>query len=201
MHSKSKSYKRSQRGGGGADYSVISLLIVCFVGLSIRLFFSAPISETGETGPVFAATCGYGLCAIALFFLIFLQYGLMRSDASGVINKNAGDFLQGLLTSSFSIVSTLGIFMYLIWLYLTYSKQINSGKAADEYYQMANIGTVMIIFQLVVLSKSLLMDNREDKSEDKRKAMITNAVYLLTIINVVFISIMNIILAYFSTDG
>ncbi len=43
--------------------------------------------------------------------------------------------------------------------------------------------------------------NKDDGVSESRKKMVTNAIYLLTVVNVIFIAIMNIILAYFSTDG
>ena len=192
--------KYMQKGGTAPDYSLNSLLFVCFIGMIIRFFFSAPTSVDGASGPVTAAIWGYGLCAIALFFLMFLTYGLIESGSKN-LNQGAGDFIGGMLSSG-SILATLGVFMYIIWLYLTYSTKINTGRVADEFYEMSNISGVAIIFQLCVLTKSLTMIVRKDDGvSESRKKMVMNAIYLLTVVNVIFIAIMNIILAYFSTDG
>jgi len=193
--------KYMQKGGTHPDYSMNSLLFVCFIGMIIRFFFSSPTSVDGASGPVTAAIWGYGLCAIALFFLMFLTYGLMNSKGNN-LTKSAGEFIGTMLTTSGSILATLGVFMYIIWLYLTYSTKINTGRVADEFYEMSNISGVAIIFQLSVLTKSLVMIvNKDDGVSESRKKMVTNAIYLLTVVNVIFIAIMNIILAYFSTDG
>lgn len=56
----------------------------------------------------------------------------------------------------------------------------------------------MIIFQLIVLGKNMISSGKDATA---RTDMISQTVYLLTLINIVFIAIMNIILAYFSTDG
>ena len=132
---------------------------------------------------------------------MFLTYGLMNSKGNN-LTKSAGEFIGTMLTTSGSILATLGVFMYIIWLYLTYSTKINTGRVADEFYEMSNISGVAIIFQLSVLTKSLVMIvNKDDGVSESRKKMVTNAIYLLTVVNVIFIAIMNIILAYFSTDG
>ena len=193
-------FKYLQKGGGidddsKPDYSLNALLIICVIGVVVKLFFASPTSNDGSTGPVSAAIWGYGLCAMAIFFLIFLNYALIQ----GNLDQNDSDFLKTMFTSQGAIVSTLGIFIYIIWMYLTYKIQINKGRVADEFYEMSNISTVMIIFQLIVLAKAVSDASTQGKSG--RNEMLTQTIYLLSLINIVFIAIMNIILAYFSTDG
>ncbi len=192
--------KYIQRGGNPTDepkpdYSLNSLLIICVIGIVVKLFFASPTSKDGETGPVSAAIWGYGLCAMSIFFLIFLTYAISNNN----LQQDDPKFITNMFTSQGAIISTLGIFIYIIWLYLTYKKQINKGRVADEFYEMSNISTVMIIFQLIILAKTLSTSASGDKSG--RNSMLTQTIYLLTLINITFIAIMNIILAYFSTDG
>ena len=103
--------KYMQKGGNddAPNYSLNALLFVCFIGMIIRFFFSAPTSVDGASGPVTAAIWGYGLCAISLFFLMFLTYGLIESGGEN-LDQGAGDFIGGLLSSGFLVMIVL-----LIW--------------------------------------------------------------------------------------
>ena len=184
-----------------ASYSLTNLLVICIVGLVIKLFFSESTSVNGETGPASSTMWGYGISALAIFFMAFINYGLFANQTN--INENSLNFFGGFLHSTLPSFLTLMLLMYLIFLNFKYFKRINQGKVADEYYDMSKMSTVLIFFQIFTLFKYIhSMHHSRNKKEDIAETASSNGsiLYLLSLINVIFIIILNIILQYFSTD-
>jgi hypothetical protein len=91
------------------------------------------------------------------------------------------------------IIATLSILIWIITLNSVYYNKINANKISNEYYQYSNITLVLIIAQLSVLFMSL----QAGPSQSKMKY----TTYFFTILNLIFVGIMNIILKFFTTDG
>jgi len=179
------------------NYSMINLVILCVVGLIIKFCFSEGVSPDGETGPATSTIWGYGISAIAVFFITFINYAIVNSIEDSNFTGNTMEFASKFVGSSLPSIFTLILLMYMIWLNLHYFKLINMGKVADEFYDMSKISNIILFFQIFTLFKYL-------QSLSKNKQDITNdgpIIYLLSLINIIFIIILNIILEYFSTDG
>jgi hypothetical protein len=93
---------------------------------------------------------------------------------------------------------TLLVLIWLITLNVTYFKRINQGKLSDDYNQFSTITTILLIIQLIVLFMFLRDQTSANPSENKTLGYV---VYAITFINVIYISMMNIILKFFTTDG
>lgn len=186
------------------DYTITNLIVICILGLMIKLFFGNSISTDGVSGPASSTMWGYGISALSIFLLSFVNYALYSKDNSNKLNDNTFDFMKGFIQHTLPSILTLLLLMYLIWLNVTYFKRINKGKVAEEYYDMSKMSTVVLFFQIFTLFKSIhsmhkgsTTDGGENESIGKESSII----YLLTLINIIFIIILNIILEYFSTDG
>jgi hypothetical protein len=77
-------------------------------------------------------------------------------------------------------------------------KKINEQKVAPEFYQFSIITTILIIGQLFTLFKPLLITQTDAKGGQNKMQYAT---YIFAVFNMIFVGIMNIILALFSTDG
>jgi len=184
-----------------ASYSLTNLLVICIVGLVIKLFFSENTSVNGETGPASSTMWGYGISALSIFFMAFINYGLFSKKTD--IEQGSLNFLGGFMHSTLPSFLTLLLLMYLIYLNFRYFKKINQGKVASEYYDMSKMSTVLIFFQIFTLFKyiySMHKANSKDAEIADSASSNGSILYLLSLINVVFIIILNIILQYFSTD-
>ena len=180
-----------------ANYSVVNLVILCMVGLIIKLCFSEAESIDGETGPAKSTIWGYGIASISVFFMTFINYALsVKSNTSNDYKADSLKFTGKFVGTSLPSVFTLIILIYLIWLNFHYFTNINSGKVADEYYDMSKLSNILLFFQIFTLFKYLHTLNK-GKNETNDGAI----VYLLSLLNIVFIIILNIILEFFSTDG
>jgi len=187
-----------------ANYTLTNLVVICIIGLVIKLFFGSSTTKDGESGPASSTIWGYGISALAIFFMAFINYSLFSNSTK--INDSSLAFLGGFMHSTVPAFLTLIILMYLIYLNFTYFKRINQGRVAQEYYDMSKMSTVLIFFQIFTMFKYINTMHNIKKSTDDNDIADTAAsegsiIYLLSLINIIFILILNIILEYFSTDG
>jgi hypothetical protein len=160
------------------------------VGILIKIFFN--MSGSSNVGDATATIWGYGIVALSLFALMFITFSL----ATKINDQNKGsifNFIKLLITNSLPIVATLSILIWIITLNSVYYNKINDKKISNEYYQYSNITLFLIIAQLSVLFMSL----QSGPSQSKMKY----TTYFFTVLNLIFVGIMNIILKFFTTDG
>jgi hypothetical protein len=160
------------------------------VGILIKIFFT--ISGSSVIGDATTTIWGYGIVALALFALMFITFSL----ATKMNDQNKGsifNFIKLLISNSLPIVATLSILIWIITLNSVYYNKINANKISNEYYQYSNITLFLIIAQLSVLFMSL----QGGPSQNKMKY----TTYFFTVLNLIFVGIMNIILKFFTTDG
>lgn len=186
-----------------ANYSLTNLVVICIIGLVIKLFFGYSTTRDGDSGPASSTIWGYGISALAIFFMAFINYGLFSKSTK--INDSSLEFLGGFMHSTVPAFLTLILLMYLIYLNFTYFKRINQGKVAQEYYDMSKMSTVLIFFQIFTMFKYINTMHNIKSTDDNdiadAAASEGSIIYLLSLINIIFIIILNIILEYFSTDG
>lgn len=160
------------------------------VGILIKLFFN--ISGSSNIGDATATIWGYGIVSLALFALMFITFSL----ATKINDQNKGsifNFIKLLISNSLPIIATMSILIWIITLNSVYYNKINDNKISNEYYQYSNITLFLIIAQLSVLFMSL----QSGPSQNKMKY----TTYFFTVLNLIFVGIMNIILKFFTTDG
>ena len=160
------------------------------VGILIKIFFN--ISGSANVGDATATIWGYGIVSLSLFALMFITFSL----ATKINDQNKGsifNFIKLLISNSLPIIATLSILIWIITLNSLYYNKINANKISNEYYQYSNITLFLIIAQLSVLFMSL----QGGPSQNKMKY----TTYFFTVLNLIFVGIMNIILKFFTTDG
>lgn len=172
------------------EYIINNLMAFAIVGIIIKLFFKSKITPDGSSGPANAALWGYGVVSISVFSVMFLSVALAS-------NKDLFGFIKEMLGDSLPCLLTLLILAWLITLNVTYFKRINQGKISNEYNQFSQINTMFLVIQLIVLFMLL----RDQTSATTPNNKMSYVVYAMTFINIVLISMMNIILKFFSTDG
>ena len=171
-------------------FDILVISIFAGIGLFIKSFLPADKSKDGTTGPASAAIWGYGLALLAVFISMFQTFAFTSQMKN--ISQNSLQFVLNLFTNSLPALLTVIILLWLIYLNSVYYIKINKGYIANEYNSYSYISTFLIATQIFVLFK-YLNDMKGGKS-----ALIS---YVLTLSNVLIISIMTIILMYFSTDG
>lgn len=195
----------------GFDYLINSMLICAIMGMAIKVFFGNVTSPDGSYGRANATIWGYGLIAIAILVVMFINYAIhdkvMRIEkkgATGII-----DFLKAFLSSSMPSFLTVVILLWIVALNTFYYTQINKGGVAKEYYQLSAGTSLLFVFQIVCifqLLKSYISIKLKEKIEDPggvaiTQSRVTIATYFIASINLIVAGMMTIILMFFSTDG
>jgi len=177
------------------EYVINNLMAFSIVGIIIKLIFKSDITKDGSSGPANASVWGYGVVTLSVFAVMFLSFSLASNMSN--LNKDMFGFIKELLSDSIPSILTLLVLLWLVTLNVTYFKRINQGKVSSEYSQFSNVNTVFIVIQIIVLFM-YLRDQTSNNSDNNKMYYV---VYILTFINLILISMMNIILRFFSTDG
>lgn len=190
-------------------FDIKTLLFLAVSGVLVKIFLSGKVSEDGSTGPASSAVWGYGLTTFSLFGLLIIVLGMtsqqtMREDIWTTIKK--------VFTSSFPLIATLLVLSWLVILYTTNSIRINQGRVAPEFNQFSFASSFLIVLQLIVVFKYLIDKSNINLGQaNKDSAMgkilgaltseLTSIVIILTLLNLIFVGMMQIIVEFFSTDG
>lgn len=184
---------------------ILNIVILAFAGIVIKIFFQENYSQDGTVGPASTTIWGYGLTSIAIIILIFISFYLMGQQNKIFEEKkiNYFHYITLVIKNVLPIFLTLFIIFYLILLNFIFFKRINSNRVSDSYHNFSFISTVLIIIQLILIVKSIYQYiNKKSKDGETNEVILAkNAVYILSTINLVFVVIIHILLAFFSTDG
>ena len=188
-------------------YDITIMVVFSIIGIFIKLFFGNTITSDGSQGPASAAIWGYGIVAMSILSVIFITFAL----ASRMVHLNEGSFkfVTQLIKTSLPPLLLFSVLVWIIALNATYFHRINEGKVANEYNMYSNMSTVLIVVQLIILFKylrdTLMITQGESLTKigiDKAiKSEMASVTYILTLLNLIFAGIMNIILEFYSTDG
>jgi hypothetical protein len=180
------------------DFMII--VVLAGMGIVIKLFFPEKFSRLGNTGPATSTIWGYGLTAIALSIMLFMGIYVSKN----IFEKN-GNFVEMLFSNVSPIFFTLLIIMYAIFLNFQYFKRINSNRVTNEYHTYSFMSSVLTIVQIGLVTTYLFyyLSNTDKDGSDLNNMKIElskNAVYILSVINFLFLMMINISLQFFSTD-
>ena len=178
-------------------------------GAVIKIFFSQPESTDGATGPAASAIWGYGVMALSLLGMMVTGIALASQES---MNASLTTFLKKAWQESTPTLLLLSILVWLISMNTTFFKRINQGRIAPEYEGFSTLSTVTIVLQLFVLLKYLRNETQVAKDMDKKETIIGKIAqtlssemktftYVLTTINLIVAGVLQVVLAFFSTDG
>jgi hypothetical protein len=175
----------------------MTIVVLAFMGIIIKLFFPERYTRFGNAGPATSTIWGYGLTAIALSIMIFM--GIYFTNT---VFENQGNFISILFSNVTPIFLTLLIIIYTIALNFIYFTRINSNKVTLEYHTYSAMSSVLTIVQIFLVS-TYLYYFLVKKTVAKNSIQIDisqNAVYILSIINFMFLMMIHISLEFFATD-
>ena len=181
------------------DFMIIVILAV--MGIVIKLFFPEKFSRLGNSGPATSTIWGYGLTAIALSIMLFMGIYVSKN-----IFEQNGNFVEMLFSNVSPVFFTLLIILYTIFLNFRYFKRINSNRVTNEYHTYSFMSSVLTIIQIGLVTTYLfyyLSNTDKEGGNDFNNMKIElskNAVYILSVINFLFLMMINISLQFFSTD-
>lgn len=116
-------------------------------------------------------------------------------------------YLKTLSEGALPVLLTLGLIIYIIVLNYMYFTRINSNKVSDTYPIYSFFSSLLVVIQIGFIVKymySILgrINTKDNNPEYKKQEAILKGLSLITItINYIFVLILHILLAFFSTDG
>jgi len=195
---------------GGYEYIINSMLLISIVGMCIKIFFGNNISKDGSYGRANSTIYGYGVVAFSILVVMFISFAIFdrirKIESKGMFDSIFG-FIKTFMTSSMPALLTVIILLWVITLNSSFFTRINQGKVAKEYYQLSAGTSFLFLFQIVAIFQFLktYIAIKTKTTDDKDAAMtisrLSFAIYFFCSINLVVVSMMTILLIFFSTDG
>lgn len=195
--------------------------MLCFLGLMIKLFFGQYSTPDGTNGPASSTMWGYGLiiiCLVSYFLINFIKDQDKKQNIAPKENEGAVemvimtltkmlDFLKTFINYKNNSMAIMFMLFVTIWAFVinsVYYTRINQGLVADDFYFYSTMSTVLISVQLILLFRHMTAiagGNPNDETVQNNNVRYNGFGFLISIINLIFLGVINIILEYFSTDG
>jgi hypothetical protein len=196
------------RVNSSLPFDTTTMLMLSVAGIFVKLFLSGGSTKDGSTGPASATIWGYGLTSISFIGLLVVVISLASQDAMKLPVMKA---IKEMVKASFPIMATLVILGWIIVINMTYLTRINQGKVAPEFHQFSFFSTILILLQLIVVFKfildtigvSLVPDTNPmlKKAEQVITSELTSVTIILSLLNLIFAGMMQVVVEFFSTDG
>jgi hypothetical protein len=182
------------------DIKIFSFL--CIMGILVKIIFGQTSSDYAK-----ATVWGYGFSILALFGLLISAFGMFNKN-----NNNTGimGFLKKLFKNALPILLSIIIISLIIIQNVSFYKQINSGRVADEYYQFSGVSSFLILVQSIFVINYLMdiLSGARNKGDVEKSGIMValasemnSIILIISVMNIGIIGILQVILKYFSTDG
>ena len=181
---------------------LLNIVVLACVGIIIKLFFSENYSRLGNIGPASSTIWGYGLTAIALSIMVFMGIYVSKKIFEKPLYGTKNNLIGLMFANVFPIVLTLFVIMYTIFLNFSYFTRINSDKVTRDYHTYSFMSSFLIIVQIILISTYLFhyLLNNGDPNRKTKIELSKNITYILCVVNFIFLLMIHISLAFFSTD-
>lgn len=177
------------------NFSFIVMGVITFVGLVIKLAFGTSPTKDGTDGPASSSVYGYGIVAFSILSGIFLTFSLASKEKISSESNPVVGFIKELIKHSLHPILLFIILLWIISINVNYYTKINKGNVTKEFFQFSTLSNILIILQIIILFIYL------KEQTEGRKSQMTQLLYILASLNLIFAAMMNIVVKYFSTDG
>lgn len=182
---------------------LMTLLGISILGVIIKICFNTKTDNTGNSGAATATIWGYGITAISLLCIMFIQIGLLNKNMmnSASVTENIGIFLKEHL----AIGLLISVLAAIIILYFKFFKRINQGTIPMEFSNFSFLSSLLVSVQLGIFCQYIASKvfNREKQGDKNRVSLsaLETIMYLLSVLNAIVFFIMYILLHFYTTDG
>tara|TARA_B110000444_G_scaffold258858_2_gene300929 strand:+ start:1342 stop:2016 length:675 start_codon:yes stop_codon:yes gene_type:complete len=196
------------------NLDMMNLVVLAVSGIIVKIFFEENYTKLGTTGPASSTIWGYGLTAISLVLMIFMALYLTNENNNALLEMASKDqsvfsyYVSFLSSGAIPVIFTLGLVIYIISLNFMYFSRINSNKVTSSYHTYSFFSSLLVIIQIGMIVKymySILggIQTTGNKTADKNReqSIMKGLTLIVTTINYIFVLIIHILLAFFSTDG
>ena len=190
------------------DIKIFSFL--CIMGIIVKIIFGQTSNDYAK-----ATVWGYGFSILALLGLLISSYGIFNKMQSGNDGNNGSmnaalKVLKILFKDALPVTLIIAIVSIIIAQNVSFYKQINSGRVADEYYQFSGVSSFLILVQtgLVINYMMDILSEKNNKGNTEKVGImaalaseLNSIILILSVMNVGIIGILQVVLKFFSTDG
>ena len=190
------------------DIKIFSFL--CIMGIIVKIIFGQTSNDYAK-----ATVWGYGFSILALFGLLISSYGIFNKMQSGNDGNNGSmnaalKVLKILFKDALPVTLIIAIVSIIIVQNVSFYKQINNGRVADEYYQFSGVSSFLILVQtgLVISYMTDILSEKKNKGDPEKVGImaalaseLNSIILILSVMNVGIIGILQVVLKFFSTDG
>ena len=190
------------------DIKIFSFL--CIMGIIVKIIFGQTSNDYAK-----ATVWGYGFSILALLGLLISSYGIFNKMQSGNDGNNGSmnaalKVLKILFKDALPVTLIIAIVSIIIAQNVSFYKQINSGRVADEYYQFSGVSSFLILVQtgLVINYMMDILSETNSKGNTEKVGImaalaseLNSIILILSVMNVGIIGILQVVLKFFSTDG
>tara|TARA_B110000261_G_scaffold124378_1_gene138818 strand:- start:158 stop:730 length:573 start_codon:yes stop_codon:yes gene_type:complete len=150
--------------------------------------------------PALVAIITFALVVISLLISVFVPISLKHETTNS---------FKKVIMNNIPAISTILLAIWSLVINANYYDRINDGKVASEFYEYSGLSLFVIICQVFFSFASIkaLIDmlsqsnNALINASIQKKRNIDAITYLCTVGNIILLTIMTVILEFFSTDG
>jgi hypothetical protein len=198
-----------------SNLDMMNLVVLAIAGIIVKIFFEENYTKLGNSGPASTTIWGYGLTSISLVLMIFMSIYLTRKSSEDnklLLERGEKDtsifsyYISILSSGSIPIILTLGIVIYIISINFIYFTRINSNKVSSSYSIYSFFSSLLIVIQIGIIIKYMFsilngINTKNNTVKSNEQAILKGLSLIVITINYIFVFILHILLAFFSTDG
>ena len=188
---------------GEENFTTLIMGFLIFIGILIIFIFYTPPTNDGIDGPAKSNIYGYGIFVIIMLCYIFMKSSynennenIQENDDYIKIIKHIFNVIKEIIKNTFHPVLLLILLIWYLYININYYTTINKGQVNESYNNYSGLFSFLIIIHIISLFTYL---NKKD--DDKQKTKILQFIYILFSFNFTILSIMHIIIKFYSTDG
>ena len=179
-----------------------SILIgISIVGILITLFFKNSISSDGSTGPAIPILTGYSLAAFSLLAIIVL---IVSFSYKTIDNTQTKSLLSFITSNGLPVLLLVFLIGFIIYQNAVFFKLINQGKLQNVTKGLVISSTILVSLQIFLIGYYIVQVfkcNLDSLSCSLITSPFKYIVILLTAINAIIVSLIQIKLVTYPTDG
>ncbi len=193
------------------NLDLLNLVVLAIAGLIVKMFFQENHTKLGSHGPASTTIWGYGLTALALFLMTFMAIYLSSKTElleGGHTGGILAYYLKLLSQGALPVVLTLGVVVYMIVLNYIYYTRINSNKVSTSFETYSFFSSLLVMLQIGIIIKymysmlnAIVTKQTGNKAHQTEQSILKGVSLILITLNYLFVFILHILLAFFSTDG
>jgi hypothetical protein len=172
------------------SYLIKTFSGLVILGILIKFIFANVTSDYAK-----ATVAGYSFTLFALFCLTISTFVLAMKTQ---INKSIKGFFTDVFSKALPLIVVTIIISLVLSQNIIYYDNINENRVSSEFYQYSNVLSVLIVFQCILVLYYLMnFLNNNTRSNTQ----LFYSLVIVSILNFILITINEVILKFFSTDG